>query len=242
MTETNTPLIDIRDLHFNWPNEPDLIDIPAFQMNRRDRVFLEGESGSGKSTLLGLIAGVLQPSSGTIRFSGSELNKLSSGKRDRLRADRMGVIFQLFNLLPYLSVIENVVLPCRFSKRRKENALQRSNTIDAEARRLLQRLGLSDERLIHRKVSDLSVGQQQRVAAARALIGSPDLIIADEPTSALDTSNRDQFLALLMEEADAAEAGLLFVSHDPSLGARFDRRIALSTLNEAFSKQHEPTS
>ena len=131
MTDTNTPLIDIRDLHFNWPNEPDLIDIPAFQMNRRDRVFLEGESGSGKSTLLGLIAGVLQPSSGTIRFSGSELNKLSSGKRDRLRADRMGVIFQLFNLLPYLSVIENVVLPCRFSRRRKENALQRSNTIDA---------------------------------------------------------------------------------------------------------------
>ena len=226
-------LLHIKDLRFGWKSEPDFLVLPEFQMAPQDTVFLEGESGSGKSTLLGLITGVLSPRSGEILFCDQDMTTLSAGQRDRLRADQMGVIFQLFNLLPYLGVIENVTLPCRFSKRRRSRATAKGLSLEAEARRLLARLGLEDEKLFSRPVSDLSVGQQQRVAAARALIGSPGLIIADEPTSALDTDHRDRFLTLLMEEAEAAHAGLLFVSHDRSIGERFDRHVSLKDLNAA---------
>lgn len=231
MAETQSPIIEINQLRFSWPGESDILSIEHFSVQPRERIFLEGPSGSGKSTLLGLITGVLAPQSGDIRFDGQDLTALSASGRDKLRAGRMGVIFQLFNLLPYLSLIENVTLPCRFSKLRRERALKNSANLQDEARRLLARLGLSDGKLLSKPVSNLSVGQQQRVAAARALMGAPDLIIADEPTSALDTAMRDTFLHLLMEEAEAANAALLFVSHDKGLGEAFHKRVSLSELN-----------
>jgi putative ABC transport system ATP-binding protein len=136
----------------------------------------------------------------------------------------------MFNLVPYLSVVGNVTLPLKFSGRRRKAV---GGDADAEARRLLGRLGLTDEALLARRVSDLSVGQQQRVAAARALIGGPEIVIADEPTSALDSDARDRFIELLSEEAARTGAALLFVSHDASLARLFDRAVDLAEINRA---------
>lgn len=224
------PVIDIEGLRFAWKSGPQVLDIDAFRVEAGERVFLRGPSGSGKSTLLGLIAGVLQPQAGRINVLGEDMGKLPAARRDRLRADRMGVIFQMFNLVPYLSVTGNVLLPLRFSPARRKAA---GNDPQVEARRLLARLGLQDESLLERRVSDLSVGQQQRVAAARALIGSPSLVIADEPTSALDADARDRFITLLSEEVERSGASLLFVSHDASLAGLFTRAVDLTAMNKA---------
>lgn len=224
-----TALVQLKDVRFAWPKQPRAtLDIAEFEVNPGERVFLRGPSGSGKSTLLGLISGVLSPQAGEIWLMGQDLAKASSARRDKLRADHLGIIFQLFNLVPYLSVVANVALPLRFSRRRREAV---SGPADEEARRLLAALGLSDPHLLERRVIDLSVGQQQRVAAARALIGAPDLVIADEPTSALDTSARDQFIDLLSAEAAKTGAGLLFVSHDPGLASHFERAVDLASIN-----------
>lgn len=224
------PVIDIENLAFAWKGGPQVLNVPSFRLGAGERVFLRGPSGSGKSTLLGLIAGVLAPQQGTIRVLGEDMTSLSASRRDRLRADHVGVIFQMFNLVPYLSVTGNVLLPLRFSPARRKAA---GSDAEAEAHRLLARLGLDDERLLARRVSDLSVGQQQRVAAARALIGAPDLIIADEPTSALDADARDRFIALLSEEVTRSGASLLFVSHDASLAPLFTRAVDLAAINRA---------
>lgn len=224
------PVIDIQGLRFSWKSGPQVLDIDAFRVEAGERVFLRGPSGSGKSTLLGLIAGVLQPQAGRIHVLGEDMTSLAAARRDRLRADRMGVIFQMFNLVPYLSVTGNVLLPLRFSPARRKAA---GTDPQAEARRLLERLGLEDQSLLDRRVSDLSVGQQQRVAAARALIGSPSLVIADEPTSALDADARDRFITLLSEEVARSNATLLFVSHDASLASLFTRAADLTAINRA---------
>lgn len=223
-------VIDIEGLRFAWKSGPQVLDIETFRVGAGERVFLRGPSGSGKSTLLGLIAGVLEPQAGRISVMGQDMGALAAAKRDRLRADRMGVIFQMFNLVPYLSVTGNVLLPLRFSPARRKAA---GTDPQAEARRLLARLGLQDESLLDRRVSDLSVGQQQRVAAARALIGSPSLVIADEPTSALDADARDRFINLLSEEVERSGASLLFVSHDASLAGLFTRAVDLMAMNKA---------
>jgi len=229
-----TPALRAENLVFAWaPQEPALLDIPVFELARGEQLFLRGPSGSGKSTLLGLFAGVLAPRAGTIRVLGQALEGLSGPARDRVRADHLGVIFQLFNLLPYLSVIANVTLATRFSRRRRA-AL--ANPPETEARRLLARLGLCDEAMLARRVVDLSVGQQQRVAAARALIGSPEIVIADEPTSALDADTRDRFIELLAEETSATGAALLFVSHDPALACHFGRAVDLDEINRASGR------
>jgi len=232
----NAPIIDLIDVTFAWPGAPILLDIAAFQMAPGERLFLRGASGSGKSTLLGLIAGVLQAQSGKIGVIDQDMTTLNSSQRDGLRADHLGVIFQMFNLVPYLTVTQNVALPCQFSARRRE-AVKAAGGMETEVRRLLRRLDLDDDGLLARKVTDLSVGQQQRVAAARALIGGPKLIIADEPTSALDTDRRDKFINLLMEEATASGAALLFVSHDHQLSGPFDRALDLDEINRAAKKR-----
>ncbi|WP_348763480.1 ABC transporter ATP-binding protein [Hyphomonas atlantica] len=224
------PVVSISDLRFAWAPGRDVLDIESFTLNAGERLFLRGASGSGKSTLLGIIAGVLEAGSGSVQILGHELTTLKPAARDRLRADHLGVIFQMFNLVPYLSVIGNVTLPLRFSPKRRAAI---DGTEENEARRLLARLGLTDESLLSRRVSDLSVGQQQRVAAARALIGGPEIVIADEPTSALDAHVRDQFISLLSEEAQRTGAALLFVSHDAGLADHFDRAVDLSDINRA---------
>jgi putative ABC transport system ATP-binding protein len=225
-----TDAIRVESLRFAWPGHPPVLDIESFTLGRGEKLFLRGPSGSGKSTLLGLIAGVLSPETGTINVLGNDMAMLSAAKRDRVRADHLGVIFQMFNLVPYLSVTGNVTLPLHFSPARRTKV---GKDTEGEARRLLGRLGLTDETLLERRVSDLSVGQQQRVAAARALMGGPDIVIADEPTSALDADARDRFIELLSEEAGRTGAALLFVSHDASLARQFDRAVDLSEINKA---------
>lgn len=225
--------IALEGLLFRWrPDYPPCIDLSEFKIAQGERVFLHGPSGSGKSTLLSLIGGVIQPERGSVRVLGTELGRLSSAERDRFRADHMGFVFQLFNLIPYLSALENILLPCRFAPRRRAAARWAGGTPHEEARRLATHLEL-DQTLLQRPALELSVGQQQRVAVVRALIGRPRLIVADEPTSALDAHRQRSFLDLLLRECAAAEAAVLFVSHDERLAARFDRVVALTSINRA---------
>ena len=196
-------------------------------------MFLEGPSGSGKTTLLNLLGGVAVPEKGSVRVDGTDLAQLASSARDRFRAEHIGFIFQMFNLVPYLSVEDNVVLPCRFSAARRERASDQPHGLVGEAARLVSAMGLDLAEIGGRAVSALSVGQQQRVAAARALIGTPGLVIADEPTSALDTDSRTAFLDLLFKETTAIGATLVFVSHDRSLSGSFDRSVSLGDINRA---------
>jgi putative ABC transport system ATP-binding protein len=232
------PVLEIRDLRYAWPGGPPLLAIEHFAIAPGERVFLFGPSGSGKSTLLNLVAGTLAPGAGTIHVAGEAISGRPERVRDRLRADRLGVVFQMFNLLPYLSVRDNVLLPCRFSARRRERALARHGSLARAAEHLLDALGLGTAGIADRPAAMLSVGQQQRVAAARALVGEPALVIADEPTSALDLDAREAFLGLLFDECRAAGAGLLFVSHDHSLKAMFDRAVALSDFAASQAKAH----
>ena len=226
-------VVELEDLQFTWPGQPEpCLSIPRWRVSAGDRVFLYGPSGSGKSTLLALIGGVLVPERGVVRILGQEVNRMPAASRDRFRADHVGFIFQLFNLVPYLSVVENVMLPCRFSARRRERAVAAGRSLHDEALRLLAHLDIG-ETLLSRRVTDLSVGQQQRVAAARALLGRPELVVADEPTSALDAERQQAFLHLLLQECAEAGAVLLFVSHDRRLAAEFTHEIALPSINGA---------
>jgi putative ABC transport system ATP-binding protein len=224
-------VLELRDVKFGYETSQTLIHIDAFQISRGESVFLRGPSGSGKSTLLGLIGGVLQPKHGEISICGTDITPLSSSRRDKMRADHLGIIFQQLNLLPYLNILQNVTLPCRFSALRASRAGTENTNETETARALICELGL-DESLLSRKVGHLSIGQQQRVAVARALIGGPDLIIADEPTSALDSDNRDRFIELLNTQRQRYGCSLLFVSHDLSLAKHFDKSIDLMSINK----------
>jgi len=223
-------VVELTGVRFSWNGAaPCLIDIETLHIGCGERVFLRGPSGAGKSTLLSLLAGVVTPQSGTVRILGKNIGGLGSAQRDRFRADHIGLIFQMFNLIPYLSVVENVTLPCGFSERRRRLA----GGAQAEAVRLLQHLDMAEGDVLHRPVTELSVGQQQRVAAARALIGAPELIVADEPTSSLDADRRAAFIDLLFRECEKAQAALIFVSHDPALAGLFDRAIEFTELNRS---------
>ena len=222
-------IVQIEKLHYRWLNQQtDTLVINQLSIRKGEHAFIRGESGSGKTTLLNLLAGILSPNQGELCLLDTPLASLSPSQRDRFRADHIGIIFQQFNLLPYLSVIDNVTLPCEFSKKRKNKAVNPKK----EAERLLKHLGL-EQNLFLRNINNLSVGQQQRVAVARALIGQPEIIIADEPTSALDTDKRNDFLQLLFQEADAQNSTILFVSHDPYIADYFPHIIDLSAINQA---------
>lgn len=223
-------VLRIEGLRFAWPGSGWVLEVPALSLDAGERLFLHGPSGTGKSTLLNLVAGTLVPQAGRVQVAGEDMGGKGGAARDRLRADHLGIVFQQFNLLPFLGLVDNVTLPCRFSRRRRERALQRFGSLDAAARHYLAALGLDAGGLAKRRVLELSVGQQQRVAAARALIGGPSLVLCDEPTSALDARNRDQFVDLLFAECAAEGAALLFVSHDLALAERFPRRQALGEL------------
>jgi putative ABC transport system ATP-binding protein len=233
MANPGVPVLRIEGLRFGWPGAAPLIDIARFEIGGGERVFLHGPSGSGKSTLLNLVAGTLVPQAGRIEVGGEAISGLGERQRDRVRADHVGFVFQQFNLLPYLSVLDNVILPCRFSRRRRTRAIERDGSLDAAARRLLGALGLGDAELHARAATALSVGQQQRVAAARALIGAPELVMADEPTSALDHDAREGFLALLFAECAVAGSALVFVSHDHTLRGLFPRHLDLRAMQRA---------
>ncbi|HKX40891.1 MAG TPA: ATP-binding cassette domain-containing protein, partial [Burkholderiaceae bacterium] len=174
-------MLEIEALRFAWRGAVhDTLQIDTLTVARGETLFLYGPSGTGKSTLLGLLAGVLMPSRGQVRLLGVDWASLSAAQRDARRAEHVGYIFQQFNLLPYLSVLDNVLLTVRFSARRGAQAARHAGSAVEAAQSLLQRFGLAAA-LWRRPAAMLSVGQQQRVAAARALIGRPELVIADEP-------------------------------------------------------------
>ena len=223
-------IIKIDSVRYHWSKKSSFkIFVPNIEINKGEKVLLLGESGSSKTTLLSLICGFLNPLSGSISINGSTINKLSSKTKDEHRADNIGIIFQQFNLLPYANVIDNIVLPLYFSKVRSSNVTnQRESALN-----LCKQLRLPDD-IDQYKASSLSVGQQQRVAVARALIGNPSLVIADEPTSSLDTDAQQIFLDLMFEQISNNKSTLLMVSHDRSLAERFDRLI---DINEVLTRE-----
>ena len=221
-------------IHFRWPGTQKgarsfSLSIESFALPARQRVLLIGPSGTGKSTFLSLLCGIVTPTAGKLEVLGTDLTQMSNAARDRFRAEHFGIIFQMFNLLPYGSILDNVMLPLSFSRTRAERA-SRNGSADEEALRLLTSLGLDAAELAGHSAASLSVGQQQRVAAARALIGAPELIVADEPTSALDRNRQLAFLDLLFAEAEAAGASVIMVSHEEELGAHFDRVLRLDEI------------
>jgi putative ABC transport system ATP-binding protein len=236
---TAAAAIHLQDLRFSYTREHPIIKIDDFSIPSGGRIFLHGPSGSGKTTLLSLISGILVAQQGKVTVLGQDLTTLSASKRDRLRGSQIGYIFQGFNLIPYLTVAENIALPCDLHPTRRARISE--PTVAKEVVRLARRLDIDSH--LDKQVTQLSTGQQQRVAIARAIIGSPALVVADEPTSSLDTDRRDAFLDLLTEaigEAkarDKSEMTLLFVSHDRSLAMHFDHIFSLAEINHAANLQ-----
>ena len=222
--------VHLRQLRFRYGGGPSVLDIPELTLERGTRAFLYGPSGSGKTTLLGVLAGVLEANEGEVRVLGKDLASLSGAQRDAFRAEHIGYVFQMFNLIPYLSVLDNIALPVRMHAGRR--ARLDGEGVKETAALLADHLQIGD--LLKRQVTELSVGQQQRVAACRALIGSPELIVADEPTSSLDFDRREAFLDLLFQECERAGATLVFVSHDRTLEGMFSRTISLPDINKAL--------
>lgn len=257
LAKVDTDYIRVTDVTYEWERNtsstsdghPHLgLSIPDFTLSRAERVFIYGPSGCGKSTLLGLCAGVLSARTGQVRLMGHDLSQTAASKRDQLRVDHIGYIFQQFNLIPYLSVLENVILPCRFSRKRRHATIAEPSTAsetkisEADLRQragtILEQLGLNAS-IWSKKAMNLSIGQQQRVAAARALLGSPEIIIADEPSSALDQHHQEEFMQCLLEQCRQTQASLLFVSHDMRLAAQFDRLVACENWLVTVPKSHE---
>lgn len=223
------PALSLQEVSFAWPGKGGFsLHCPGFEMAQGESTLLLGASGAGKSTLLSLICGIVSADRGRVELTGVDLSSLRDGDRDRFRAEQVGVIFQQFNLLAYASVADNIALPLRFAPERR----RRAGDAMAEAARLCQALHLPDG-ILKTQAARLSVGQQQRVAVARALIGAPPLILADEPTSALDAATQDRFLSLLFEQTAAAGSSLLMVSHDERLGERFDRVLRLEEITSS---------
>ena len=219
-------IVKIESLRFQWSKNNNFkIFVPKLEVGRGKKVLFLGESGSGKTTLLSLICGFLEPLSGSISINDKIISDLTSTNKDAYRSDNIGIIFQQFNLLPYANVIDNIILPLYFSKQRSKKV---ENKINA-AMNLCDQLRLP-ESILNQKASNLSVGQQQRVAVARALIGSPSIIVADEPTSSLDTEAQELFLDLMFDQISKNSSTLLMVSHDKSLTNYFDLVIDINEI------------
>jgi ABC-type lipoprotein export system ATPase subunit len=197
-----------------------IVDVPAFGLAAGTQLALRGESGSGKTTFLHLIAGILAADAGKISIDGVEMTALSEPKRDRLRAEKIGYVFQTFNLLQGYTCLENVLLGMSFGR----------GADRARACALLQRVGLGDR--LHHFPRQLSTGQQQRVAVARALANQPKLVLADEPTGNLDHKHAGEALALIREVCRENGAALLLVSHDADVLGQFEQRKDFSQINQ----------
>lgn len=225
--------IVIRDLAFSYsPHNEAILNIAKWSVNRGDKIFLRGPSGSGKSTLLNLLAGILTPTQGCIKILDKPLDTMKSQHRDRFRAQHIGLVFQQFNLIPYLSVRDNILLAAGFSQRFTPTSQKKAaKNLQQQILELCQAVNIHPD-LLQQKTAQLSIGQQQRVAIIRALINSPEILMVDEPTSALDADNRERFLQLLMKLVNQHQITLIFVSHDTTLASHFDQQIELSQLNQ----------
>lgn len=226
--------IKIKNLEYNYDksNKTSLvIDIPIWQVAEGEQVFMMGDSGSGKTTLLNLLCGILTPTQGEVNVLGENLSALSNSRKDTFRANNIGVVFQRFNLIPYLTVLDNIRLASVLAK--NKNSFNQS-----KVKELIQLLKLPLA-ILQQKVNQLSVGQQQRVAIVRAFINEPQVLLVDEPTSALDASARDAFMHLLMKLCDKQNATLIFVSHEQSLSKHFSSMVDLTALNKAIPHSQE---
>lgn len=224
----NPFILDIQNLEFSYHKNKIILDIKTFQLKKAEKVFLYGPSGCGKSTFLGIIAGVLSAQKGLVNVFEHDFSQLSATKRDKIRGEKIGYIFQMFNLIPYLSVMENILLPCTLNADRRKK-FKSEEELTEKAYELCQKFKI--ESLLKNKVTEISIGQQQRVAAARALLGNPELIIADEPTSALDADLQEIFLENLLSQCESQQAALLFVSHDKRFASAFHREVSLPNMN-----------
>jgi putative ABC transport system ATP-binding protein len=219
-----TLALEIDQLKFGYQPSQQDIEISNFQIAQGETIFLYGPSGAGKTTLLNLCAGVLVPYQGTLKVTGTELKSLSASKRDLFRGKEIGVIFQQFNLIEYLSVMDNILLPARLHP--KKNFKETYE----KAISLLEKLNLVDHK--DKIVTKLSIGQRQRVAAARSFLMDPKFLIADEPTSSLDQENTAAFITALLDLAREHKTSVLFVSHDERLSEHFDREVSLLEINK----------
>lgn len=209
-------LISVENLNYSLgDNTKFSLKINKFILKKSDSFLIYGDSGLGKSTFLNLLSGTLRPQEGTINILGTNIVDSSSAVKDKIRGDHFGIVFQTFNLLPYITVKNNILLGKAYSNRKQ---LLSSND---EVKILMDKLSLNYKDLVDRKAYELSIGQQQRVAVARALIGKPEIIIADEPTSALDQDNQKEFINLLFKSLDENEQGLIMVSHNKKLSKKF---------------------
>tara|TARA_B100001245_G_scaffold216264_1_gene183968 strand:+ start:1089 stop:1784 length:696 start_codon:yes stop_codon:yes gene_type:complete len=223
----NRILIEIKNLEYRSYNSSFVMKIDHFNLNSGKSLLISGESGSGKTTFLNLLSGTILAQKGEIIILGKSLSEFSSIKKDKIRGDNFGIIFQTFNLLPYLSVEDNVLLGLSFSQLRKSRL---KGSYKEEIEILMSKLSLNYKSLMNRKASELSIGQQQRIAVARALIGNPEIILADEPTSALDAKNKEEFLKLLFQSLDKKRQSLIVVSHDQSLAKNFDLKKSIHDI------------
>ncbi len=227
-------VIRIENAEFSYPKGPAILKIGHLDVKKGEKVFVFGPSGSGKSTLLSLLTGINTPSKGRVEVFGNDLSSISGRRRDQLRGSHCGYIFQMFNLIPYLSAYDNIVLSCKLNKTRMSRI---KGDLKVSVQELAKSLGV--EKFLHKNVSELSIGQQQRVAAARAFLGAPPLIIADEPTSALDTDSREDFIKTLFSIAEQNETTIIFVSHDRGLQQYFDRSISLLEINQIGKSEYD---
>ena len=219
--------IEINDLLFEWKNKKQFsLKIKELKIQNKKKIIIFGRSGSGKSTLLNLISGILSPSSGTLCVKNIEINQLSQKKKDQFRANNIGVIFQQFNILDYLSPLQNILLPCFFTQFKKHDKKYFYN----RTFHLAEKLNIKKNILYQNNSKNLSVGQKLRIAILRAIINKPYLILADEATSALDEINKNDFINLLMNLCNEEKVTLLMASHDTSLKKNFDMSINLEKI------------
>ncbi len=222
--------VKLSDITYRYANTAPTLYCENWQVKTSERIFLHGDSGSGKSTMLSLLSGITKPNSGSIDIGTSNLSKLSASQVDKFRACNIGIVFQQFNLIPYLSVIKNIELAVYFAK-------TGVNVRDSLAP-MLDSVKLPTD-ILNKQVAQLSVGQKQRVAILRALINSPDLLLIDEPTSALDANARDGFMQMLMSMEQTRDTTMIFVSHDQSLRQYFTQHIAVSDICQWRTKREE---
>lgn len=221
-------MLSIRELikDYSLPDRTRLavLDVPQFNVAAGEQVVLIGDSGGGKTTLLHCIAGITAPTTGSIQIDGIEITKLSEAGRDRVRAAKIGYVFQTFNLLAGFTALENVRLGMTFASGRHDRS---------RAQELLSRVGLAER--MHHKPAELSVGQQQRVAVARALANRPKLLLADEPTANIDPANQQKIIDLIREQCSEENVGLLMVTHSMQIAEQFDRVVKLEEINRVVA-------
>ena len=220
------PVIELRDVRKSFVapggETVDVLDIESFSLAEGEQCALEGQSGSGKSTLLNVIAGIMRPDTGSVCVDGQDIARLDEARRDRVRADRLGLVFQQFNLLPGFTALENVLVAMSFASGRPDRA---------RAAGLLGAVGLAHR--LHHRPAELSIGQQQRVAVARALANRPRVVLADEPTASIDAAHQAQVIDLLRDTCREQHAALLVVTHSADVAAQFARRVRLEDFNRA---------